>query len=159
MQTWGKVVFAILLFLGIFSLLWLLPEGTHQVQVKSQVQTLPSGLQYIDKVVGKGAPVRAGQLLLIHYTGWLKKGKNPDGIPLLGKMFDSSRKKGRPLPVQYGPRARVIRGWIEGLRTMRVGGRRLLIIPARLGYGARGFGTLIPPHSDLVFDVEIVSAR
>jgi len=120
---------------------------------------MPSGVIYRDKVIGKGAPVRSGMRIKVHYTGWLKAGAKADGMPIKGKQFDSSRKKGVPLPIRFGPRAAVIVGWKKGLQGMRVGGRRLLVIPSRLGYGRRGFGRVIPPNADLVFDVEVVSGR
>lgn len=159
METGLKALVALLLFAGILSLLFFLPEEQPKVDAAGEVKKMASGVEYIDKKVGKGAPVQNGKQLFIHYTGWLKAGTKADGTPKTGKMFDSSRKRGRPFPLRYGPRAGVIRGWIEGLKGMRVGGRRILIIPSRLGYGKRGAGRSIPPHADLVFDVEIVSAR
>jgi len=114
--------------------------------------TTASGLQYLDTQIGTGASPQQGQRCAVHYTGWLSDhGKK-------GKKFDSSVDRGEPLvfPVGVG---RVIKGWDEGLMTMKVGGKRTLHIPAALGYGARGAGADIPPHADLIFDVELLGIQ
>src|SRR5207302_8748381 len=95
--------------------------------------TTPSGLQYIDSKLGTGASPRAGQTCVMHYTGWLYE----DGQK--GKKFDSSVDRNEPFEFPIGQR-RVIAGWDEGVATMKVGGKRTLIIPPALGYGARGAG-------------------
>ncbi len=107
--------------------------------------TTASGLQYIDEVEGTGAQPQAGQTVSVHYTGTLED----------GTKFDSSRDRNRPFSFRLGA-GRVIRGWDEGIATMRVGGQRKLIIPPDLGYGARGAGGVIPPNATLIFDVELL---
>lgn len=108
--------------------------------------TTPSGLQYEDLSVGTGAAARAGQDVVVHYTGWLTD----------GRKFDSSRDRGDPFRFGLG-KGQVIAGWDEGVEGMAVGGRRKLTIPPQLGYGEFGAGGVIPPHATLVFDVELLS--
>ena len=112
-----------------------------------------SGLQYQDVVVGKGPLAAPGKAVRVHYTGWLQ---NPDGSA--GQKFDSSRDRGDPFAFPLGG-GQVIRGWDEGVAGMHVGGQRKLIIPAALGYGARGAGGVIPPNANLLFDVELLGVR
>jgi len=112
-----------------------------------------SGLEYQDLVVGTGAQASAGEQVSVHYTGWLQ---NPDGSD--GKKFDSSVDRGQPFDFPLGA-GRVIRGWDEGVAGMKVGGKRRLIIPAALGYGARGAGGVIPPNATLIFEVELLSVH
>ena len=112
-----------------------------------------SGLEFQDLVVGTGAQATAGKQVSVHYTGWLQ---NPDGSA--GKKFDSSLDRGQPFDFPLGA-GRVIRGWDEGVAGMKVGGKRKLIIPAALGYGARGAGGAIPPNATLIFDVELLGVR
>jgi peptidylprolyl isomerase len=107
--------------------------------------TTPSGLKYIDEVVGGGDSPQKGKKVKVHYTGRLTD----------GKKFDSSVDRGDPFEFTIGV-GQVIRGWDEGVMGMKVGGKRQLIIPADLGYGARGAGNVIPPNADLVFDVELL---
>ena len=111
--------------------------------------TTPTGLKYTDLVVGTGASPRPGQRAVVHYTGTL----NDDN----GMKFDSSRDKGQPYSFTLG-RGEVIKGWDEGVATMKVGGRRRLVVPPALGYGARPKGD-IPPNSTLVFDVELLDVK
>ncbi len=110
--------------------------------------TTQSGLKYIDTVVGSGAQPQAGQTAVVHYTGWL----------LDGKKFDSSKDRGQPFSFPVG-RGRVIKGWDEGVATMRVGGTRRLTIPPQLGYGAQGAGGAIPPNATLTFEVELLEVK
>ena len=110
-----------------------------------------SGLQYIDIKEGRGTSPQAGQRVSVHYTGWLYDESLPENK---GPMFDSSRKKGRPFGFVIGVRS-VIDGWDEGVLSMRVGGKRELIIPPDLGYGAAGGGP-IPPNATLLFEVELL---
>jgi len=108
-----------------------------------------SGLKYVDLKKGNGASPKKGQNVLVHYTGWLKKN---------GKKFDSSVDRGDPFAFRIGV-GQVIRGWDEGVLSMKVGGKRKLIIPPKLGYGARGAGSLIPPNATLIFEVELLDLR
>jgi FKBP-type peptidyl-prolyl cis-trans isomerase FkpA len=111
--------------------------------------TTPSGLQYDDTLPGTGPEAVGGQKVTVHYTGWLFK----DGVQ--GAKFDSSKDRGDPFVFSLGA-GMVIRGWDEGVAGMKVGGARTLIIPAELGYGARGAGGVIPPNATLKFDVELL---
>ncbi len=108
-----------------------------------------SGLQIIDTAAGTGAEARAGQLVTVHYTGWLYTGGQQ------GAKFDSSRDRNDPFQFPLGA-GHVIRGWDEGVAGMKVGGQRTLIIPPEMGYGPRGAGGVIPPNATLKFDVELL---
>ena len=112
--------------------------------------TTPTGLQYEDTATGEGELATKGQSVTVHYTGWLYN----DGVQ--GAKFDSSKDRGDPFVFSLGA-GMVIRGWDEGVAGMKAGGARTLIIPADLGYGARGAGGVIPPNSTLKFDVELLS--
>jgi peptidylprolyl isomerase len=111
-----------------------------------------SGLQYEDTVVGTGPSPRAGQTCVMHYTGWLWV----NGAK--GSKFDSSHDRRQPFEFPLG-KGQVIKGWDEGIASMQVGGKRTLLIPPQLGYGARGFGNVIPPSSTLLFEVELLGVR
>jgi hypothetical protein len=106
--------------------------------------TTASGLKYIDLKPGTGDEAKAGKTVVVHYTGWLKN----------GKKFDSSLDRGRPFDFKLGA-GDVIKGWDEGVAGMKVGGKRKLIIPSKLGYGERGAGEDIPPNSELIFEVDL----
>ncbi len=110
------------------------------------------GLKYIDVKPGTGASPKVGQNVTVHYTGWLYV----NGAK--GKKFDSSRDRGEPFEFKLGA-GEVIRGWDEGVETMKVGGKRTLIIPPELGYGARAMGNAIPANSWLIFDVELLGVK
>jgi peptidylprolyl isomerase len=115
--------------------------------------TTSSGLQMIDTKPGTGASPRAGQTVVVHYTGWLYENGTK------GKKFDSSVDRGQPFEFPIG-QGRVIQGWDEGVASMKIGGKRTLIIPPALGYGARGAGGgLIPPNATLMFDVELLGVK
>lgn len=114
--------------------------------------TTPSGLQYLDTTVGTGGEAKKGQHVHVHYTGWLFH----DGVQ--GAKFDSSKDRGEPFAFSLGA-GMVIKGWDEGVAGMQIGGARTLIIPADLGYGARGAGGVIPPNATLKFDVELLDAH
>lgn len=114
--------------------------------------TTPSGLKIIDTQVGTGATPKTGQTCVMHYTGWLYE----NGAK--GEKFDSSVDRGQPFEFPIGT-GRVIKGWDEGVATMKVGGKRTLIIPPELGYGARGAGGVIPPNATLLFDVELLDVK
>jgi peptidylprolyl isomerase len=130
-------------------------EGTHPAIAEPQgssMTTTPSGLQIEDTTVGTGASLEMGQICVMHYTGWLYK----DGVK--GAKFDSSIDRGKPFEFPIGT-GRVIKGWDEGVAPMKVGGKRTLIIPPELGYGARGAGGVIPPNATLIFDVELLGLK
>jgi len=114
--------------------------------------TTSSGLQYEDTVAGTGAEAVAGRRVQVHYTGWLH---DATAANQRGKKFDSSKDRGQPFAFGLGG-GEVIRGWDEGVQGMKVGGTRVLTIPAALGYGARGAGGVIPPNATLVFKVELL---
>jgi len=121
-------------------------------QTAGKAMTTASGLQMIDSTVGTGATPKAGQICVMHYTGWLYENGQK------GKKFDSSVDRNEPFEFPIGQR-RVIAGWDEGVATMKVGGKRTLIIPPALGYGARGAGGAIPPNATLMFDVELLDVK
>ena len=118
----------------------------------NQVIEMPDGLKYTDTKIGDGATARAGNKVSVHYTGWL----SDNGAK--GKKFDSSVDRGQPLPFTLGAH-QVIAGWDEGVAGMKVGGKRTLTIPPQLGYGAAGFGAVIPPNATLIFDVELLQVQ
>lgn len=111
--------------------------------------------QRIDVVEGTGDAARAGDEVSVHYTGWLYDERTADRR---GAKFDSSLDRGQPFVFMLGA-GRVIRGWDDGVAGMRVGGKRELLIPADLGYGAKGAGSVIPPGASLVFEVELLDIR
>lgn len=124
------------------------PGAPGGAQPASNVVTTETGLQYEDLVVGNGPTPQGGQTVTVHYTGWLTN----------GSKFDSSLDKGQPFQFVLGARE-VIRGWDEGVATMRVGGRRRLMVPPQLGYGERGAGGVIPPNATLIFEVELLGVQ
>jgi FKBP-type peptidyl-prolyl cis-trans isomerase len=113
---------------------------------------LPGGTRATDIKVGNGAEVVPGQLVAVHYTGWLWL----DGMK--GKKFDSSKDRGEPFVFPLGA-GQVILGWDEGVAGMKVGGSRTLIIPPAAGYGEAGAGADIPPNSTLIFEVELLAVQ
>jgi FKBP-type peptidyl-prolyl cis-trans isomerase FkpA len=117
-----------------------------------QPMTTASGLQIIDTKVGTGPSPKPGQICVMHYTGWLYENGQK------GKKFDSSVDRNEPFEFPIG-KHQVIAGWDEGVATMKVGGKRTLIIPPALGYGARGAGGVIPPNATLMFDVELLAVK
>ena len=108
----------------------------------------PTGLKYEDVKVGTGAQPKTGQTVVVHYTGWLWENNAK------GKKFDSSVDRNEPFKFQLG--GRVIKGLNEGVATMKVGGKRLLLIPPQLAYGTQGYGGVIPPNATLLFEVELM---
>ncbi|NEQ49358.1 MAG: FKBP-type peptidyl-prolyl cis-trans isomerase [Leptolyngbya sp. SIO3F4] len=126
----------------------LAPEETTEeitTDMADNMTTTESGLMYEDLEVGTGALPVKGKAVTVHYTGTLEN----------GEKFDSSRDRNRPFSFTIGI-GQVIKGWDEGVSTMRVGGRRKLVIPPELGYGPRGAGGVIPPNATLIFDVELI---
>ena len=129
----------------------ILQAETAAAQEK-KAMTTSSGLQIIDTTEGTGASPKAGQTCVMHYTGWLYQNGQK------GAKFDSSLDRGKPFEFRIGV-GMVIKGWDEGVSTMKVGGKRTLIIPAELGYGARGAGGVIPPNATLLFEVELLDIK
>jgi peptidylprolyl isomerase len=131
------------------------PQPTPAPEAKKselKMNTTPSGLQYADTREGTGASPKSGQICVMDYTGWLWE----NGAK--GKKFDSSVDRGTPFEFPIG-QGRVIKGWDEGVATMKVGGKRTLIIPPQLGYGSRGAGGVIPPNATLIFEVELIAIK
>jgi peptidylprolyl isomerase len=127
------------------------PLASQPAQAAGEVTT-PSGLRIIDVKPGTGPVPQAGQTVTVNYTGWLfVDGKK-------GKKFDSSLDRGQPFSFTLG-QGQVITGWDEGLATMHVGGKRTLIIPPDLGYGASGAGGVIPPGATLIFEVDLLGVK
>ena len=129
-----------------------LPATASIAQTAGKTMTTPTGLQITDTKVGTGATPKTGQICVMHYTGWLYQ----NGAK--GQKFDSSVDRGQPFEFPIGTR-RVIAGWDEGVATMKVGGKRTLVIPPTLGYGARGAGGVIPPNATLIFEVELLDVK
>ncbi len=125
---------------------------TVDARAEEQMTKSLTGLQFKDTKVGTGATPKIGQTAVMHYTGWLYNNGEK------GKKFDSSRDRGQPFEFPLG-QGQVIKGWDEGVEGMKVGGKRTLVIPPELGYGARGAGGVIPPNAWLIFDVELVGVK
>ena len=123
-------------------------EGAKVSESLDQVVTTASGLKCQDLVVGTLEQALAGDTVVVHYTGWLED----------GTKFDSSLDRGQPFQFVLGA-GQVIKGWDEGVASMKVGGKRRLTIPADLGYGSRGFSNVIPPGATLIFEVELLEVR
>jgi FKBP-type peptidyl-prolyl cis-trans isomerase FkpA len=139
----GAVAFAVIAAVS--------PLGRSDAAI-NQVIEMPNGLKYTDTKIGDGATAMAGKKVSVHYTGWLSE----NGAK--GKKFDSSVDRGQPFPFTLGEH-QVIAGWDEGVAGMKVGGKRTLVIPPELGYGARGAGGVIPPNATLIFDVELLGVQ
>ncbi len=129
-----------------------LAQEQGKAQENDKATTTLSGIKIIDTKVGTGASPKTGQTCVVHYTGWLYENGQK------GKKFDSSRDRGEPFAFRIGM-GQVIPGWDEGVSTMKVGGRRTLIIPPEQGYGARGAGRVIPPNATLMFDIELLEVK
>ncbi|MCK5447788.1 MAG: FKBP-type peptidyl-prolyl cis-trans isomerase [Gemmatimonadetes bacterium] len=113
------------------------------------MQRTPSGLYIQDLVEGRGLAARSGHVVVVHYTGWLPN----------GEQFDSTREAGEARSFQLGARRDVITGWEEGVTGMRIGGKRRLVVPPHLGYGARGVPGAIPPNATLVYEFELMDIK
>ena len=144
-QNVRTIAIAVVVILAVSAIAYLL---THRGPSTGAEVTTASGLKYIDIVEGTGETPKKGQTISVHYTGTLEN----------GKKFDSSVDRGQPYEFRLGE-GTVIKGWDEGLATMKVGGKRKLIIPPSLGYGQRGSPPNIPPNSILHFDVELVAIK
>jgi FKBP-type peptidyl-prolyl cis-trans isomerase FkpA len=139
------------------ALLFAMPASAQEPPVTPPPQAAPvEALLVTDLVTGIGDEALPGMIAIVHYTGWLH---DPAAPGQRGRQFDSSRERGQPFSFPLGA-GRVIRGWEQGVPGMRVGGRRLLVIPPSLAYGARNIGNgLIPPQSTLVFEVELLAVE
>jgi len=134
------------------SMVSMVSDDSASTQSAAKPVTTATGLQMIDTKVGTGASPRQNQTAIVHYTGWLYV----NGVK--GKKFDSSVDRNEPFEFPVG-QGRVIAGWDQGVATMKVGGKRTLIVPPQLGYGARGAGGAIPPNATLIFDVELLGLK
>jgi len=148
MTAVGRWLATIVFAIGAFAL----APMPASAQTPGKTMTTASGLQITDSKVGSGAQPKTGQTCVMHYTGWLYQ----NGAK--GAKFDSSLDRGQPFEFRIGM-GEVIKGWDEGVATMKVGGKRTLIIPPQLGYGARGAGGVIPPNATLIFDVELLGVN
>lgn len=133
-------------------ILFLLVLVSFSVYGAAKMTITSTGLKYSDEKVGAGPEALKGKMVVVHYTGWLNNKGNK------GTKFDSSRDHGQPFSFALGAK-QVIAGWDEGVAGMKVGGKRTLLIPSALGYGARGAGGAIPPNADLIFDVELLEVK
>ncbi len=118
-------------------------------KVEGEPKTIAGGLRYWDIKQGTGTEATTGKKVRVHYTGWLKDS---------GKKFDSSLDRGEPFTFTLGA-GQVIKGWDEGVKGMKVGGKRRLEIPSDMAYGSRGAGGVIPPNATLIFDVELLGVQ
>jgi len=139
---------SLMLVIMMLSLSFTISASSEEDKKMSNVQKTDSGLQYIVIEEGTGDKAVPGKKVKVHYTGKLED----------GTIFDSSVKRGQPIEFTLGV-GQVIKGWDEGIGLMKVGGKRQLIIPPELGYGAAGAGNVIPPNSVLIFDVELVEVE
>ena len=145
-MNWRVIAMALVAVFALSAVVYVLVRRGNQAAGPEIVTA--SGLKYVDVVVGDGPTPQLGQTLTVQYTGTLTN----------GKKFDSSLDSGKPYQFRVG-RGEVIKGWDEAFMTMRQGGKRKLIIPPNLGYGARGYPPDIPPNSTLLFDVELLEIK
>jgi peptidylprolyl isomerase len=148
----GRTLVALVLVTALTGVFIVGASTAAMTQTVGRTVTTPSGLQITDTQIGTGATPQPGQTCVMHYTGWLYQ----NGAK--GQKFDSSLDRGRPFAFPIGMQ-RVIPGWDEGVATMKVGGKRTLIIPPELGYGSRGAGGVIPPNATLIFEVELLDVK
>ena len=151
----SSFVIAVSLAAGVAATAFAQPGGTPPIATVSKLSANPEDLQKIDIKQGDGAEAVSGKVVVVHYTGWLYDPAAPEGK---GKKFDSSLDRKVPFGFFLGE-GKVIKGWDEGVVGMKAGGKRRLIIPARLGYGERGAGGVIPPNATLIFDVELLEVK
>ena len=147
--------FAVLPFVALIGASSLLFSACSQAELPAAKPSNVNELMQIEVKAGEGAVASAGQMVSVHYTGWLYDEAAPEHK---GKKFDSSRDRNRPFEFPLGG-GRVIQGWDVGVQGMKVGGQRTLVIPPQMGYGARGAGGVIPPNATLVFDVELLAVN
>lgn len=143
----ATVIVALLMVGGTIALIVINLEKDNMLDEPGTITTA-SGLKLLDRVVGSGDEAKAGDKVTVHYTGTLTN----------GSKFDSSLDRGQPFTFALGA-GQVIKGWDEGVAGMKVGGKRKLVIPANLGYGARGAGNVIPPNATLIFEVELLKVN
>jgi peptidylprolyl isomerase len=148
----AKILMASAVAVTIIALSPVAVSTTAAAQTAGKPMTTASGLQIIDSKEGTGVTPKTGQTCVMHYTGWLYENGQK------GKKFDSSVDRNEPFEFKIGVK-QVIGGWDEGVGSMKVGGKRTLIIPPELGYGARGAGGVIPPNATLMFDVELLAVK
>jgi FKBP-type peptidyl-prolyl cis-trans isomerase FkpA len=141
---------ALLIIVGIFSTTACSQQAAPKTEISNMTELIKT-----DVKLGTGDLATAGKNVSVHYTGWLYDAAASDHH---GKKFDSSRDRNEPFEFPLGA-GRVIQGWDQGVAGMKVGGQRTLVIPASMGYGARGAGGAIPPNATLVFDVELLGVH
>ena len=129
--------------------------NSSSTQEKVAMTSELTELQKIDTVIGSGREAEPGFNITVHYTGWLY---DPQATDKKGKKFDSSVDRGQPFNFGLG-QGQVIQGWDQGFAGMKIGGKRTLLIPSEMGYGARGAGGVIPPNANLIFDVELLDVK
>ncbi len=122
--------------------------GCDSKEKTGKMVVMPSGLKYMDIIIGTGASPVIGSRVAVHYTGWLED----------GTKFDSSKDRNVPFKFTLG-QGQVISGWDKGVISMKVGGKRKLFIPPELGYGERGASALIPPNATLIFEIELLAIK
>jgi FKBP-type peptidyl-prolyl cis-trans isomerase len=151
-----KIVFLMVSFLAVFLLAACEQPGAQEaVAANGDKDVMITELEIIDVVEGDGATASSGQMVVVHYTGWLYEPGAPENK---GDKFDSSLDRNDPFVFPLGA-GRVIQGWDQGFAGMQVGGKRTLIIPAHMGYGDQGAGAAIPPGATLIFEVELLDVR
>jgi len=141
------IAIVLVVALAISAIAYVLVNRSKGGGTGSEVRTA-SGLRYTDIVEGTGPTPQRGQTLTVNYTGMLES----------GKKFDSTYDKGAPYSFQFGITS-MIKGWDEGVSTMKVGGKRRLVVPPSIGYGPAGKPPLIPPNATLIFEIELLSVK
>ena len=160
LSPWLQNVSASLALVASGTLVCALPATSATAQTSitegnSKLDATRDALQKTDVKQGTGTEATPGKSVVVHYTGWLYDTSKPDSH---GAKFDSSRDRNEPFSFPLGA-GRVIKGWDDGVAGMKVGGKRTLVIPPQLGYGARGAGGVIPPNATLIFDVELLDVK